>query len=320
MLEKIEITQRFNFKKLNRHYECFIIDFINKNAYFKINERFHDEKFIEKSYNCDNAWISVFTNLKSRVTSQIHYFDDNQISNFQAEFEELNLFSNFKSNSYSYFEKLETIYSCNISIYYTDNYEEYSIKNNFPPNWIEFNNLLVKLVDFDLLNIDNLRNLVTGLFYNIQKDGIYDKLNNKLELTSLEFGHYDALPYASPKPSIIIDFSNMKIEGYFEKSDFDLAAVTDLLEKYGVYKWICSSYQKKSQIHDSAVLEGYNWYLEIVFNDSIISNIQGYNEYPDTYPSLALEVEKLTGLDLLERHSIPDDEIKIFNRYEKLKN
>ena len=38
MLEKIEITQRFNFKKLNKHYECFIIDLLSKKAYFNINE------------------------------------------------------------------------------------------------------------------------------------------------------------------------------------------------------------------------------------------------------------------------------------------
>ena len=36
MIEKIEITQRFNFKRLNRHYECFTIDFINHNEKLKI--------------------------------------------------------------------------------------------------------------------------------------------------------------------------------------------------------------------------------------------------------------------------------------------
>lgn len=39
MIEKIEITQRFNFKRLNRHYECFTIDFANNMAYYKISER-----------------------------------------------------------------------------------------------------------------------------------------------------------------------------------------------------------------------------------------------------------------------------------------
>ena len=36
MIEKIEITQRFNFKRLNRHYECFTIDMVNNNAYYKM--------------------------------------------------------------------------------------------------------------------------------------------------------------------------------------------------------------------------------------------------------------------------------------------
>lgn len=320
MIEKIEITQRFNFKKLNRHYECFIIDFINRNAYFKINERFHDEKFIEESCNCNNSWISIFTDLKSRVTTEIRHLDDNQINSFQNEFEDLNLFRGYESSDYMYFEKLETIYSCNINIYRSDEYEEYYIKNNFPGEWIKFSQLLVKLVGFDLLNIKNLQNIVTGLFHNIHKDGIYDKSGGKLKLTSVEFGHYENTPCTIPKPSIIIDLEQHIIEGYLEKENFNTDTVLSLLEKYGVYKWICKSYQMKSQNHDLNALEGYNWYLELVFNDSIIYNIQGYNEYPDTYPALALEIEKLTGLDLLERQSIPYDEIKKFNHYEKLKN
>ena len=320
MIEKIEITQRFNFKKLNRHYECFIIDFINRIAYFKINERFHDDKFIEESCNCNNSWISIFTDLKSRVTTKIHHLDDNQIDCFQSEYDDLNLFCGFESQDYLYFEKLETVYSCNINIYHTDKYEEYSIKNNFPENWIKFNQLLMKLVNFDLLNINHLQNIITGLFHNIQKNAIYDKSNNKLKLTSIEFGHYENTPYTIPKPSIIIDIEQKTIKGYLEKENFNTDIILHLLEKYGVYKWICKSYQMKSQNHDSNILEGYNWYLELVFNNSIIYNIQGYNEYPDTYPALALEIEKLTGLDLLERQSIPRDELKKFNHYEKLKN
>ena len=46
MIEKIEITQRFNFKRLNRHYECFTIDFLNNTGYYKISERGSGEKFL----------------------------------------------------------------------------------------------------------------------------------------------------------------------------------------------------------------------------------------------------------------------------------
>ncbi len=320
MIEKIEITQRFNFKKLNRHYECFIIDFTNRNAYFKINERFHNEKFIEESCNCDNSWIPIFINLKTRVTTQIHHLDDKQIKDFQREYDELNLFGDFKSQDLMYFEKLESVYSCSISIYRKDNYEEYSVKNNFPENWVKFNRLLMKLVDFDLLNINNLQKIITGLFYNICRNAIYDKSDNRLDLTSVEFGHYENAPHVIPKPSIIISLKEKTVKGYLEEENLNTDKVLHLMEKYGVYKWMCKSYQMKSRNHDPDSLEGYNWYLELVFNSSIIYTLQGYNEYPDTYPALALEIEELTGFDLLERHSIPCEEIKKLNHYGKLKN
>ena len=93
----------------------------------------------------------------------------------------------------------------------------------------------------------------------------------------------------------------------------------NLLEKYGVYEWIFKDYHNKSKNHDSPVLDGYDWYLELVFNDSIVWNILGHNEYPDTYLCLAYEVEKLTSLDLLEIETIPEDEIELFNYYGKQK-
>ena len=98
-----------------------------------------------------------------------------------------------------------------------------------------------------------------------------------------------------------------------------MAILYDLLEKYGVYEWIFESYQNKSKNHDSPVLDGYDWYLELVFNNSIIWNILGHNEYPDTYLCLAYDVKKLTSLDLLEIESIPQEEIELFNNYGKEK-
>ena len=315
MIEKIEIMQRFNFKKLNRHYECFIIDLINKIAYFKIDERIYADKYIFESYLSDNSWVSILSDLRNHVTSKIHHLDDKTVSYFRKEFEELNLFENFNSEDYSYFEKIETVYSCNINIYYSNDYQEFSIKNDFPINWIKFAELLVKLFDFDVLNINHIKKLAIGLFYDIKRDGVYDKFNNKLKLTSLEFGHYESIP----SPNVIIDFKNSNVAGYFEKDNIDLNIVLNLLEKFGVYEWIFKSYQNKSQNHDSPVLDGYEWYLELVFDNSIIWNILAHNEYPDTYLCLGLEVKRLTGLDLAEIGSIPDGEIELFNYYGKMK-
>lgn len=313
MIERIEITQRFNFKKSNKHYECFIIDLASKNAYFNISEMIYPDEFFEGNLSCENSFALILNDLKSRVSSEILYLDEKAADDFRKEFDELELFDEFESESFNYFEKLENIYSCNVNIYYTDKYEEYSIKNNFPVNWIEFNNLLIKLVNFDVLNIAYLENIVTGLFFDIKKDGIY--FNDKLEVTSLEFGHFKegSLPHSN----FSIDFNSREITGYLEKENVNLDVILKLLEDYHVYEWIFKSQQKKAENHDSMLLDGYDWYLEMIFDNSVIWNLCGHNEYPDTYPALALKIRELTGLDLLERECIPDEDIELFNNYTK---
>lgn len=319
MLEKIEIIQRFNFKKLNKHYECFIIDFVRGNAYFNINEMIYPDRFFETNYLASYPWSPILNDLKKRVSSKIHRLDENSINKFRKEFYDLNLFNDFKSESFSYFEKLENIYSCNINLYFSDDYQEYCIKNDFPDNWLTFGEMLFRLFNFDVLNISNLEKVATNLFFNIERDGIYDKDKNKLELTSIDFGHYEVYPFDTPHSSVMVDVENKEITGYFERKNVNLDILFNLLEKYGVYEWIFESYQNKSKNHDSPILDGYDWYLELVFNDSIIWNILGHNEYPDTYLCLAYEVKKLTDLDLLEIESIPKDEIELFNKYGKEK-
>ena len=319
MLEKIEIIQRFNFKKLNKHYDCFIIDLVRGNAYFNINEMIYPDRFFETNYLASYPWSPILNDLKKRVSSKIHHLDEKSIDYIQKKFADLKLFNDFESESFSYFEKLENVYSCNINLYFSGDYQEYCIKNNFPENWIEFGEMLFNLFNFDVLNISNLEKIVTNLFFNIQHDGVYDKKNNRLELTSIEFGHYEVYPYDTPHPSVMVDVENREITGYYEKEDIGLTVLYNLLEKYGVYEWIFESYQNKSKNHDSPVLDGYDWYLELVFNNSIIWNILGHNEYPDTYLCLAYDVKKLTGLDLLEIESIPPEEIELFNNYGKEK-
>ena len=319
MLEKIEIIQRFNFKKLNKHYDCFIIDLVRGNAYFNINEMIYPDRFFETNYLASYPWSPILNDLKKRVSSKIHHLDEKSIDYIQKKFADLKLFNDFESESFSYFEKLENVYSCNINLYFSGDYQEYCIKNNFPENWMKFGEMLFEIFNFDVLNISNLEKIVTNLFFNICRDGIYDKKDNKLELTSLEFGHYEVYPYDTPHPSVMVDVENREITGYYEKEDIDLTVLYNLLEKYGVYEWIFESYQNKSKNHDSPVLDGYDWYLELVFNNSIIWNILGHNEYPDTYLCLAYDVKKLTGLDLLEIESIPQEEIELFNYYGKQK-
>ena len=204
MIEKIEITQRFNFKRLNRHYECFTIDLVNKNAYYKISERGSGDKFLTENPLCDDSWIEILVDLRRKMTSKIHKLSDEQIDDFLFEFSNLNLFDEFESEIFSYFEKIEQIYSCNVIIYSSDNYEEYSFKTNFPKNWIKFGELLNDLFSFDVLHLNYQKHLATPLFFDIKKDGIYS--NGKLNIKSIEFGHYQAYPYELPHPRLIINF------------------------------------------------------------------------------------------------------------------
>ena len=316
MIEKIEITQRFNFKRLNRHYECFTIDFVNNMAYYKISERGSGEKFLQENSLCDDSWIDILVDLRCKMTSEIHRFTNHQSDELLHNFNNLDLFKDFTSEDFSYFEKLELIYSCIVIIYSTDGYEEYSFKNNFPKNWIGFGELLKDFFKFDVLHLDYLRQLAIPLFYDIKEDGIYCD-DKKLGIKTIEFGHYKCYPYELPNPRLIINFSDKRIDGYIEKelTPADEKMILDLLERYHVYMWIFDEYHQKSNARDPDDLEGYDWYLEIVFEGDVIWHLFGYNDYPDTYVHLAYEIRDITQMDLLEINTIAQDDINLFEKY-----
>jgi len=319
MIEKIEITQRFNFKRLNRHYECFTIDLVNKNAYYKISERGSGDKFVKETPICDDSWVEILVDLRRKMTSEIYRINDLQIDKFLHDFQELELFKDFKSEEFSYFEKIERVYSCNVIIYSTDNYEEYSFKNNYPPNWIRFGEILNDLFKFDVLHLNYQRQLATPLYYDIRQDGVYG--DGKLDIKAIEFGHYRTYPYELPNPRLIINFERNTIDGYIEREmdDSDRDLILNLLEKYHVYKWIFDDYYTKSKVRDPDDLEGYDWYFEMVFENDVIWHIFGYNDYPDTYVHLAREIIEITGMDLLEINTIADGDMELFEKYGGMK-
>ena len=315
MIEKIEITQRFNFKRLNRHYECFTIDLVNRNAYYKISERGSGDKFLSENPLCDDSWIDILVDLRRKMTSQIYRMSDEEVDEFVHDFNGLELFRDFESEEFSYFEKIELIYSCNVIIYSTDNYEEYSFKNNYPQNWTRFGEILNDLFKFDVLHLNHQRHLATPLYYDIRRDGVY--ADEKLDVRCIEFGHYQTYPYELPNPRLIVDFSHSSIHGYIEKElgEGSSELILRLLEKYHVYMWIFDEYHRKSNERDPDDLEGYDWYLEIVFENDVIWHIFGYNDYPDTYVHLAREIMDITGMDLLEINTIADGDLELFEKY-----
>lgn len=316
MIEKIEITQRFNFKRLNRHYECFTIDFLNNSGYYKISERGSGDKFLSESPLCDASWIDILVDLRNNMTSEIRTFDFESADRFLFDFNELDLFGDFESERFLLFEKLEVIYSCVLIIYSTDGYQEFSFKNNFPKDWVRFAELIRDLVGFDVLHLNYQRQFATPLYHDIKSDGVY--LNcERLPLRTIEFGHYRTYPYDLPHPRLIIDFKNKTIDGYIEKelNSTDEELILNLLEKYHVYSWIFRDYHKKSKTRDPDDLEGYDWYLEMVFEGDVIWHLFGYNDYPDTYVHLGREIEEITGMDLLEIGTISPDDLELFNRF-----
>ena len=316
MIEKIEITQRFNFKRLNRHYECFTIDFLNNSGYYKISERGSGDKFLSESPLCDDSWIDILVDLRRNMTSEIRTFDFKKADEFLCDFSELELFEDFESEKFLLFEKLELIYSCVVIIYSTDGYHEYSFKNNFPKNWIRFGEILKKLVGFDVLHLNYQKQFATPLYHDVRKDGVYFN-DEKLAIKSIEFGHYRTYPYDLPHPRLIADFKDREIHGYSEKEleSADEELILNLFEKYHVYKWIFREYHRKSIARDPDDLEGYDWYLEIVFEGSVIWHLFGYNDYPDTYVHLGSEIKEITDMDLLEIGTISPEDIKLFYEF-----
>ena len=315
MIEKIEIIQRFNFKRLNRHYESFTIDFANKNAYYKISERGSGDKFLDESLLCDDSWIDILVDLRRNMTSKIYRLSDIEINRFFSDFDNLKLFENFESENFLYFSKIELIYSCIVVIYSTDGYAEYSFKNNFPKNWVEFGEILKDLFKFDVLHLNYQKQLATPLFHDIKSDGVYDD-GEKLSIKTIEFGHYRTYPFELPNPRLIINFENKSIDGYIQKelTQSDENTILNLLEKYHVYAWVLDEYHIKSHTRDPDDLEGYDWYLEMVFDGDVIWHIFGYNDYPDTYVHLAREIMDLTGMDLLEIETISAEDIALFEK------
>lgn len=316
MIEKIEITQRFNFKRLNRHYECLTIDFLNNSAYYKISERGSGDKFLSENPLCDSSWTDILVDLRTRMTSEIRTFDFKKADKFLHDFRQLKLFDDFESEKFLYFEKLEVIYSCIVIIYATDGYYEYSFKNNFPKNWARFGEMLYELVSFDVLHLNYQKHLATPLYHEIRKDGIY-RDGNRLNIKTIEFGHYRAYPYDIPNPRLIVNFTDKTIRGYIEKemTSGDEERILNLLSRYHVYMWIFRDYHKKSIARDPDDLEGYDWYLEMVFEGDVIWHIFGYNEYPDTYVHLGREIMGLTGMDLLEIETISEDDLNLFDKF-----
>lgn len=209
------------------------------------------------------------------------------------------------------YEKIHPVYDDNIKgiwnlndIFINEEYlsdeikwHNYEYVNRFPDSWIDFGKILIEILGFDLLNI-NQKDLITELHYDIKYDGVYDKKSSdKLELKKVNF-HISNLN----------DLSNA-FNYTISDEDERFSKVCALLEYYGVYKWYHKDLNENITKHDDFNdFNGNSWFLELIFEEGKVLNLRGDNAYPDTYIHLGQALLNLKK-DYLRVSEIENNEI-----------
>ena len=184
------------------------------------------------------------------------------------------------------------------------------------------------MVGFDVLNIENLRYLISELHFDIKKEGVY--LNGqKLSLTKLYYyrgGIYGSLCY-----DYSIDFVNKKINRPLrnhldfpdEKTVVNLTEdecffILNLIEKTGVYRWYHQDYlnRMKSDEFPYWMFDGTHWYFDLIFDDEYVMHLGGHEEYPDTYRYFASEIKELLDYDWFEVNRIEEKYVDDYKFWE----
>ena len=189
---------------------------------------------------------------------------------------------------------------------------------DFPEKWFKLGELLNDLVGFDILNIEASKYLITNLYYDFKRDGVYDKFTNKkLKLKSLTYRHGPVLNIMN-LPRITINFEEKKINGCFQKEGLSgetMGMIFNLLERYHIYELDYNEFWQKDIHHPWVGLDGYQWELSLVFEDGKHWMIGDHNKYPDIFVHLAKEVIELTGTDILNLKAIDNEHLKLYEVY-----
>ena len=198
--------------------------------------------------------------------------------------------------------------------------KSYDLTNSYEV-WKKLGGLFEELVGFDVLNIKNFKNIINPFEYDICKDGVYDKeTGDKLSLESIEYGHGAVLDFILSYV-IYVDCLKGSTSGLIEKEDLskeDIGKILSLLEKNHVYEWGLDEFWNKAQYDSWCGFDGYHWYLTLVFEGNKILNIEGGNDYPDTFVNLAEDVIDFTNKDLLKLKTISEREVKLYKKYANL--
>lgn len=301
-IKKIEINYKLNFGvTLHNRFE---IDCIN-------------QKLIpNKNYNVDynhDYDLEIYNLSLKNVPKKEFKLDSNKLKDFLDEFNQLD----FIGSKHHHCLFLHGNFENSLEITYPTGEVSYDFKYN-PQTWIQLGKSLNKLVGFDILNINNSKQTITSLHYDFKRDGVYDKrTNKKLKLKSLSYSHGPVLRWGFSKYNFKIDFDRKTLMCLGQKNltGTEIKLIFDLIEKYHIYQLDDEKYWQKLIYHKWPGLDGYNWRLNLVFEDDKHWSIGCSNDYPDIFTHLAFEIIDLTGKDMLNVRSIGKEDLKLYKKY-----
>ena len=214
--------------------------------------------------------------------------DTDKLNDFLHDFEKLefNESNKFFTSDSTFFNIVNVVDSDKSNVYLLDGMQ-----------WSYLGEILENLVGFDILNIRNVKYIITDLDYDIRRDGVYDKsTKRRLKLKSLNYWRksvFDSMHF----PQFIIDFENEKIDGE-DASSATLNLILDLLRKHHIWELDDKRYWSDALSQRKWVQDGFNWRLSLLFEDNIHWHIGYSNDYPDAFVRFAREFKQLTGTDL----------------------
>lgn len=301
-IKKIEINYKLNF----------VVTLHNRFEIDCINQKLIPNKNYNVDYNHDYD-LEIYNLSLKNVPKKEFKLDSNKLKDFLDEFNQLD----FIGSKHHHCLFLHGNFENSLEITYPTGEVSYDFKYN-PQTWIQLGKSLNKLVGFDILNINNSKQTITSLHYDFKRDGVYDKrTNKKLKLKSLSYSHGPVLRWGFSKYNFKIDFDRKTLMCLGQKNltGTEIKLIFDLIEKYHIYQLDDEKYWQKLIYHKWPGLDGYNWRLNLVFEDDKHWSIGCSNDYPDIFTHLAFEIIDLTGKDMLNVRSIGKEDLKLYKKY-----
>lgn len=277
-----------------------------------INQKLIPDTHYNVDYNHDYD-LEIYNLSLKNVPKKEFKLDSNKLKDFLDEFNQLD----FIGSKHHHCLFLHGNFENSLEITYPTGEVSYDFKYN-PQTWIQLGKSLNKLVGSDILNINNSKQAITSLHYDFKRDGVYDKMTNKkLKLKSLSYRHGPVLRWGFSKYNFKIDFDRKTLMCLDQKNltGTEIKLIFDLIEKYHIYQLDDEKYWQKLIYHEWPGLDGYNWRLNLVFEDDKHWSVGCSNDYPDIFTHLAFEIIDLTGKDMLNVRSICEEDLKLYKKY-----